>query len=452
MSSLNDLFTHQRTGNHSAISASRTDFQRDFDRIIFSSAFRRLQNKTQVFPLPGSVFVHNRLTHSLEVSSVGRSLGSLAGEFLVENFVNDLDESSKLFYQHNLSNVIAAACLCHDVGNPAFGHSGEDAIASYFEKNENDLKTKFNEKEWADLINFEGNANAIRVLTHQQKGKDLGGTQLTFTTLASIAKYPCEAIAKKKGFVNRKKFGFFQTEKETFLKIAKSTGILEENSEPLIFKRHPFVWLVEAADDICYNIIDMEDAHRLGIVSTTDCENLFFDLIKSENSNTERVEDKLKFITNANERISYLRAKVINALINQSLHLFKNNFEQILNGTLNEALLDIYRKENPSLQEIEGFSIKKIYNHKAVIEIENAGYNVMYELLNHFIPSILKPKEDQKSYDKMALKLLPEQFIYSEGTDYEKVRGVLDFVSGMTDNFATDLYRKIKGIDIGMTM
>ncbi|SFH82104.1 deoxyguanosinetriphosphate triphosphohydrolase [Halpernia frigidisoli] len=452
MTSLNQLFTHQRTGNHSVVSASRTDFQRDFDRIIFSSAFRRLQNKTQVFPLPGSVFVHNRLTHSLEVSSVGRSLGSLAGEFITGNFSGDLNENSKTFYQHNLSNVIAAACLCHDVGNPAFGHSGEDAIASYFEKNEKDLKQKFNEKEWADLINFEGNANAIRVLTHQQKGKDVGGTQLTFTTLASIAKYPCEAIARKKGFVNRKKFGFFQNEKETFQEMAKSTGILEENNEPLIYKRHPFVWLVEAADDICYNIIDMEDAHRLGIVSTSDCENLFFDLIKSENQNTDRVEEKLKFITNSNERISYLRAKVINALINQSLHLFKSNFNEILDGTLNEALLDIYRKENPTLQEIERFSIKKIYNHKAVIEIENAGYNVMYELLNHFIPTVLKSKDKQKSYDKMALKLLPEQFVYNEGKDYEKVLGVLDFVSGMTDNYATDLYRKIKGIDIGMTM
>lgn len=452
MSPLNHLYTHLRTGNHSALSASRTDFQRDFDRIIFSSAFRRLQNKTQVFPLPGSVFVHNRLTHSLEVSSVGRSLGSMAGEFLAEQFTNDLDDNAKLFYQYNLSNVIAAACLCHDVGNPAFGHSGEDAIASYFEKNESDLKQKFSDKEWSDLINFEGNANAIRVLTHQQNGKDVGGTQLTLTTLASIAKYPCEAIAKKKGVIHRKKFGFFQTEKETFKEIAENTGLITENTDPLIFKRHPFVWLVEAADDICYNIIDMEDAHRLGIVSTADCENLFIDLIRSENQNTDRVEEKLKFITNANERISYLRAKVINALINQSLHLFKNNLDKILNGTLDTALLDIYRNENPSLQEIESFSVSKIYNHKAVIEIENAGYNVMYELLNHFIPSVLKPKDAQKSYDKMALKLLPVQFIYSNGTDYEKVLGVLDFVSGMTDNYATDLYRKIKGIDIGMTM
>ncbi len=449
---LNSLFTHQRTGNHPATSASRTDFQRDFDRIIFSASFRRLQNKTQVFPLPGSVFVHNRLTHSLEVSSVGRSKGSAVGEFIFNQFEKDLDENAQNFYLHNLHNVIAAACLCHDVGNPAFGHSGEDAIASYFEKHEQDLKSKFNEKEWADLVNFEGNANAIRVLTHQQNGKDEGGTQLTYTTLASIAKYPCEAIAKKKGIIHRKKFGFFQNEKETFLNIAKSVDMLQESEEPTIFKRHPFVWLVEAADDICYNIIDMEDAHRLGIVSTSDCENLFFELIKSENGNTKRVEDKLAVLTNANERISYLRAKVINALINKSIELYQQRFAEIMAGTLDKALLDIYKIDNPSLQEIENFSIEKIYNHKNVIEIENAGYNVMYELLNHFIPSILTAKDERKSYDKMALKLLPAQFLYEEGSEYQKVLGILDFVSGMTDNFATDLYRKIKGIDIGMTM
>ena len=449
---LNTLFTNQRTGKNAATSASRTDFQRDFDRIIFSAAFRRLQNKTQVFPLPGSVFVHNRLTHSLEVSSVGRSLGSVIGEFIFKSYEKDLDDEAKSFYQHNLNNVIAAACLCHDVGNPAFGHSGEDAIASYFEKNENDLKYKFSEKEWADLVNFEGNANAIRVLTHQQKGKDEGGTQLTFTTLASIAKYPCEAIAKKKGVIHRKKFGIFQNEKETFLEIAKSVNMIQENEDPTIFKRHPFVWLVEAADDICYNIIDMEDAHRLGIVSTSDCENLFFELIKSENGNTKRVEEKLAILTNANERISYLRAKVINALINKSIEIYKTNFSKILEGNLDRALLDIYKSENKSLQEIESFSIEKIYGHKAVIEIENAGYNVMNELLDHFIPPILKHHSERKSYDRMALKLLPTQFLYEEGSDYQKLLGVIDFVSGMTDNYATDLYRKIKGIDIGMTM
>lgn len=450
---LNLLFTNQRSGNHLQSKVSRTDFQRDFDRIIFSSAFRRLQNKTQVFPLPGSVFVHNRLTHSLEVASVGRSLGSLAGEFIAENYHSELNDISKDFYQHQLNNVIASACLCHDIGNPAFGHSGEDAIASYFEKNESDLKSKFSEKEWADLLNFEGNANAIRVLTNQQIGKDKGGLQLTLTTLASIAKYPCESAAKKKKVINRKKFGFFQNEKEMFLEIAKGTSMQMENEEPIIFKRHPFVWLVEAADDICYNIIDMEDAHRLGIVNSKECENLFIDLIKSVNpDDIKRVKDKLVFITNKNERISYLRAKVINSLINKTISLYQENFDKIMNGTLDKGILDLFKTESSSLTEIERFSIEKIYNHKAVIEIENAGYNVMYELLHHFIPSIIKEKNEVKSYDEKALKLIPEQFIYKEGTVYQKVLGVLDFVSGMTDNFATDLYRKIKGIEIGMTM
>lgn len=450
---LNHIYTNQRTGNHGVTRASRTDFQRDYDRVIFSSAFRRLQNKTQVFPLPGSVFVHNRLTHSLEVSSVGRSLGSLAGEYIAKNFSAELSDDSMAFYQHNLANVVAAACLCHDVGNPAFGHSGEDAIASYFERNADELKPRFSEKEWADLINFEGNANAIRVLTHQQNGKDLGGTQLTYTTLVSIAKYPCEAVAKQKGSVHRKKFGFFQNEKATFLDIAKATQLIQESDDPQIFRRHPFVWLVEAADDICYNIIDMEDAHRLGIVSSADCETLFMELIRSENQDMGRVEKKLSIIKNSNERISYLRAKVINALINKSIYIYTTRFSEILNGTLPKGLLDLYKSKNKALQDIERFSISEIYGHRAVLEIENAGYNVMYELLNHFIPSILKDITKLRSYDKMALKLLPSQFVYDEGaSDYQKILGVIDFVSGMTDNYATDLYRKIKGIDIGMTM
>lgn len=452
MMDLNRIFTNQRTGNNSPTKASRTDFQRDFDRIIFSSAFRRLQNKTQVFPLPGSAFVHNRLTHSLEVSSVGRSLGSVMGEHLHERFRNDLTEEAKSFYLHSLGNVIAAACLCHDVGNPAFGHSGEDAIASYFERNESDLKPKFSEKEWADLVNFEGNANAIRVLAQQQQGKDEGGIQLTFSTLAAIAKYPCEAIARNKGILHRKKFGFFQNEKDIFLEIAGETRMMTESEEPFIFKRHPFVWLVEAADDICYNIIDMEDAHRLGIVSTADCKNLFFELVKSESDDIRRIEDKLRSISNENEQISYLRAKVINALINRSVEIYKLNIGKILEGNLEHALLDLYKSENKTLQDIESFSIEKIYNHKAVVEIENAGYNVMYELLDHFIPSIIKHEDERKAYDKKALKLIPQQFVYKEGTDYQKVLGVIDFVSGMTDNYATDLYRKIKGIDIGMTV
>ena len=302
-------------------------------------------------------------------------------------------------------------------------------------------------------MNFEGNANAIRVLTHQQTGKDEGGTQLTFTTLASIAKYPCEAIAKKKGHLNRKKFGFFQNEKSTFLDIAKATNMIAESDEPTIFKRHPFVWLVEAADDICYNIIDMEDAHRLGIISTSDCEGLFSEVIKdAKTDDLQRIRDKLKIISNSNEKISYLRAKVINALINKTLYIYKKNFNEILKGNLNQGIIDIFKSESKALQEVERFSIEKIYGHRSVVEIENAGYNVMYELLNHFIPPIIKDKSERKGFEEKALQLLPNQFRYENGTTYQKVLGVLAFVSGMTDNFATALYLNIKGIDIGMPM
>lgn len=451
----NKIYTSQRVGNQNSSTASRSDFQRDFDRIIFSSSFRRLQNKTQVFPLPGSVFVHNRLTHSLEVASVGRSLGSIIGEYIAKEYQNDLTEESKNFYDYNLNNVVAAACLCHDIGNPAFGHSGEDAIASYFERNESSLKSHFNDKEWSDLVNFEGNANAIRVLTQQQVGKDEGGLKLTNSTLAAIAKYPCESIAKDltKKDLQRKKFGFFQNEKSTFTQIADSVGLINVSEEPIIYRRHPFVWLVEAADDICYNIIDMEDAHRLGIVKSESCELLFKALIEAVNPDEmTRVNDKLSQINNANERVSYLRAKVINALISKTKDLYIQNLDKIMDGSLNKSLLDIFGEECNALKEIEKFSIKNIYQHRAVVEIENAGYNVMYELLDHFIPPILKEKSKRRNYDKMALQLLPEQFVYEGVSDYQKVLGIIDYVSGMTDNYATDIYRKIKGIDIGMTV
>lgn len=455
---LNKLFTNNRTGNNKNQIVYRDDFQRDYDRIVFSSAFRRLQNKTQVFPLPGSVFVHNRLTHSLEVASVGRSLGSLIGNYISEEFHRELEPTSQEFYRYHLSSVISAACLCHDIGNPAFGHSGEDAIASYFEKNE-ELKKHFTDEQWADLVNFEGNANAIRVLTQKQNGKIDGGTQLTYTTLASIAKYPCEAMGKDKKQLHRKKFGFFQAEKDTFRKIAEETSMILEQEHPLVYKRHPFVWIVEAADDICYNIIDIEDAHRLGIISTNDCKELLFQLLFSLEEDKKKMkknlEKKLKIVTNCNEQIAYPRAKVINALVNKTFNLFKENFKAILDGNLDISLLGMLQKENQSLQDIERFSVEKIYNHKSVIEIENAGYNVMYELLHHFIPSVIKKENERKNYDKKALLLVPQQFIHERtGEDfiYKNVLGIIDFISGMTDNFATDLYRKIKGIEIGMTM
>ena len=455
MELLNHIYTNQRS-NTNDTSDARSEYQRDYDRIIFSSAFRRLQNKTQVFPLPGSVFVHNRLTHSLEVSSVGRSMGNLVGTFISENY--KLTKESQEFYKYSIHDVISAACLCHDIGNPAFGHSGEDAIASYFDRHETDLKQYFTDAEWADLINFEGNANAIRILTQQQNGKSEGGLRLTYSTLAAIAKYPCESVAKDKSQLHRKKFGFFQAQKEAFKTIAEKTNMILEQDSPIIYKRHPFVWLVEAADDICYSIIDVEDSQRLGIIDHDKCRKLFLNLVESlDPSQIDKTKNTLKSISDKNDRIAYLRAKSINLLTQKSVEVYQNNFDQIVKGEFKTALLDVIKNETEQvtkrvLDEIQRFSIENIYNHRSVLEIENAGYNVMSELLSQFIPPILKDEKERKTFEKKALRLVPVQFLYEKGTKYQKVMGILDYVSGMTDNYATELYRRIKGIEIGMTI
>lgn len=449
---LNRLYSDKRTGvtNSTTLSDPRTAYQRDFDRIIFSSAFRRLQNKTQVFPLPGSVFVHNRLTHSLEVASVGRSLGSLIGQFIAEEYKDSLTDESKYFYNHNLYNVIASACLCHDIGNPAFGHSGEDAIASYFTKNESDLKSKFSDEEWSDLINFEGNANAIRVLTQQQNGKSEGGLKLTYSTLSSVAKYPCESIGINKSFIYRKKFGFFQSEKNTFVDMAENTEMIKDNSNPLIYLRHPFVWLVEAADDICYNIIDFEDAHRLGIVEHSECIEYLKYLVTCLGCDINKIDERLKKMQDKNDKISYLRAKSIYALTMRAKEIYTKHIQSIFDGTFKQPIFETIKDECDALEKITTYSIEHIYNNRSVVEIENAGYNVMYELLSHFIPPILKQSSERTQSDKKAVTLLPSAFNYDGKTVYERVLGVLDYVAGMTDNYATELYKRIKGIEIGM--
>ena len=452
---LNKLFSDKRFNNSTSVQMSdpRSEYQRDFDRIIFASAFRRLQNKTQVFPLPGSVFVHTRLTHSLEVASVGRSLGTLIGDFIAREYKQDLKPESIDFYKHDLNNVISAACLCHDIGNPAFGHSGEEAIAGYFIKNEASLKKHFTEGQWADFANFEGNANAIRILTQQQNGKSEGGLRLTYSTLASIAKYPCEATGKDRTYLHRKKFGFFQSEKETFRIIAENTAMNKDQSDPLIYLRHPFVWLVEAADDICYNIIDLEDAHRLHIIDSRSCIELLLNLLNDlEPEDLEKTKSALAKMTDTNDRIGYLRAKSINALTMAAKKIYENNFLKIVEGNFKTAILEIIKTDSKALQDIMEFSYKYIYNHRSVLEIENAGFNVMYQLLSHFVPPVLMDRAAISKSDEKAMKLIPGQFLYEEGNTYQKVLGVLDYVSGMTDNYAVDLYKKIKGIEIGMTI
>ena len=451
-----ELFSINRVGKEKLKQEVRSGFQRDFDRLIFSSAFRRLQNKTQVFPLPGSTFVHNRLTHSLEVASVGRSLGKIVGGYLADGELAGAGAETVEFYRYELSNVVAAACLAHDIGNPAFGHSGEKALSAYFSGNAStliegqSLDGFFTQAEWNDLINFEGNANAFRTLTHTFKGKLPGGFGLTYTTLAAILKYPCDSSSVGKA-PHRKKYGFFQSEVVPFREVTEELGMLPDPLGGYSYKRHPYVYLTEAADDICYQVIDIEDAHRLGILTLAEAEDHFLHLMTSvgrPHDNMDRVKKTLSGIGDPNEKIAYLRARCINTLTLQAADIFIAERGRILDGVFDSTLVKVINEQSHALDQIEEISSRRIYNHQSVIQIEVAGYNVMSDLLAAFVPPLLKSNPDAR--DKKMILLIPGQFLdfKPEDSPYRKVRCVLDYIAGMTDLYATELYRKLKGIDI----
>lgn len=452
-----NCISNLRTGKPRSSETQRTEYQRDYDRLIFSSAFRRLQNKTQVFPLPGSVFVHNRLTHSLEVSCVGRSLGSLAGRHIARNLLSESQTEIKLFYEYELSSVVAAACLAHDVGNPAFGHSGEKAISNYFIQNTDhmiegrSLSSYFSQSEWSDLCNFEGNANAFRILTRHYEGKSIGGLQLTYTTLASILKYPCSSTAVDKRQVHRKKYGFFSNDANLFEEIAKETHMIPNSESGVIsYSRHPFVYLVEAADDICYRVIDLEDAHRLRIFTTKDTEELLQGVIadlRKKDDSLDDITEKSSYLKDTNEKIAYLRSKVINALALRTTEVFIENSGSIISGNYNSSLIDEIQPYSTHLQEIQRQSVAKIYNHPSVVEVELAGYTVMSELLSLFVPAVLADRPTP--HQQKLLMLIPEQYgIKYDGSAFENTLSLVDYLAGMTDAYAIELYRKLKGIEI----
>lgn len=436
------LLSNKRFGQeHYATSSdrARSDFQRDYDRLIFSSPFRRLQNKTQVFPLPGSIFVHNRLTHSLEVASVARSMANI--------FVNTLEHVqapilTEVPLVREIGNIVAAAALAHDLGNPAFGHSGEAAISRYFTDGDGQIYQKeMSEAQWCDFINFEGNANAIRILTHPLKGKGNDAYALTYSTLASIAKYPCASNAgKKKEFLHRKKYGFFQSEQDSFVRIASELQIAKENSEQVIYKRHPLVYLVEAADDICYSIIDLEDAHRLKILSYEEVKSYLLPF-----ANSKTIEDRLQNDYGDDDaKVGLLRAKAINTLTKLCADIFYAEHETILAGELNKSLTDLIPEPYfTAWKAIEKISVDRIYNHPSVIQKEVAGYKIMAGILEEFVPALI---HNNTHYYRKLVKLIPGQY-HTDHTDiYSRTQSVLDFVSGMTDLYAVDLYRNIKGI------
>lgn len=446
----NNCFSAKRFGANSKTKDDRTQYERDWDRIIFSSAFRQLQNKTQVFPLPEEAFVHNRLTHSLEVASIGRSLGQIIGDKLSGLKEITEDEIAQDFYRNNLKNVIASACLAHDLGNPAFGHSGEEAISKYFKQKEKDVDFRklFSDNEWKDVTTFEGNANALRLLTKNNNG----GFRLTYSTLGAIIKYPCESVLSNKSILHRKKYGYFKIDEDVFLSVAKELNMVEDSSNMGIsYKRHPFVFLVEAADDIAYNIIDFEDAHRLGILSYNDVKEAFFDIIKTgENFNEKGVKDQLKELgDNKTDAISYLRAKAIGTLLNKTVNVFWENKEAILKGEFSISLLNAIPELKDAMKAINTKSVEQIYNAESVIKLEIAGFRIMSGLVEDFVSSALVDKNSRTTEQKKIMHLLPSQFTFKESDSaYVKVMHIIDFISEMTDVNALKLYRKLRGIEI----
>lgn len=437
------LLSSQRIGQKQqpTTEPSRSAFEQDYDRIIFSHPFRKLQDKTQVHPLPEHDFVHTRLTHSLEVSSVGRSLGKRVGEIILERHP-ELASSFSLF---DFGAIVAAASLAHDLGNPPFGHAGEDAISDFFSHHPvgQSFREKVSEPEWTDLITFEGNAQGFRILNKNQYG-----LKLSFATLGAFTKYPCPSFFPKRDKSKRsqKKFGFFESEKAIFNEVAQQLGLI--NVTQNVFGRHPLAFLVEAADDICYSIIDLEDGCSLGLVSYEEAKGLFENVITKNKSKL----GKLQHLNSKQEKIGYLRALAIGDLMDECCSLFLESEKEILNGMFDQALAD-HCPSRQALSQIIKVSVEKIYRARQVVEIEAAGHEVLPGLLEEFLLAgqHLAQKGKSRKYSNLSM-LLPEDTQWSILQDpantYNVVRNVVDFVSGLTDKHAISLFRKIKGVAV----
>ena len=437
------LISNKRFGQehkHAERHDDRSEFKRDYDRLIFSSAFRRLQNKTQVFPLPGSIFVHNRLTHSLEVASVGMSIGNDISRRVIQKRP-ELKET----LVEELGTIVSAACLAHDLGNPPFGHSGEKAIQTFFSEGPGQkIKSMVSSEFWDDITHFEGNANAFRILTHRFKGRRQGGFVMTYSMLASIVKYPfASSLAGNHG-----KFGFFASEAESYRKIADELGIFCKSApgEPLKYARHPLVYMVEAADDICYEIMDIEDSHKLKILSFAETEHLLLSFFDEEIQQKIRQRIIDEELTDENEKVVYMRASVIGKLENECVAAFLAHEEEILAGTFEGSLIDhISERQKKAYKECEKISYSKIYQSKPVLDIELSGYKIMATLMEVFVEAAVTPS---RFNSKQLLRRVSSQYDIENENLEERIMAVIDYISGMTDIYALDIYQKINGISL----
>lgn len=419
----------------------RSEFEVDYDRIIFSAPFRNLQDKTQVFPLPEHAFVHTRLTHSLEVSSVGRTLGKAAGEILLEKYPHLLKTGIS---SYEIGGIVAAASLTHDIGNPPFGHAGEEAISDFFKfhPSGNCWERHVRSEQWSDLCNFEGNAQGFRMLVSKQFG-----LKLTYATLAAFTKYPRPSLIPQRDIARKsqKKYGFFINQLADFEQMGAFLGL--EKSSPECWLRHPLAFLVEAADDICYSIIDLEDGCTLGLVSFEDTVKLLAPILKDKFD-----PEKLKEPRTESQNLGALRALAIGELIRETVEVFNQYEESMCKGNFDKALTDIIPSAK-ALHEISSLSINKIYRSKVVLEKEAAGFQVLEGLLSVFSKALYHQfynAEHFSGQDKSILRLLPEDFPLkgwgAEVNPYPMLRSLVDFISGMTDKYALNLYRRVKGI------
>ncbi|WP_299382530.1 deoxyguanosinetriphosphate triphosphohydrolase [uncultured Lacinutrix sp.] len=421
---------------------TRLGFEVDYDRIIFSSEFRSLQDKTQVIPLSKTDFVHTRLTHSLEVSVVGRSLGRRVGQKILEKHPHL--QSTHGYQAHDFGAIVAAAALAHDIGNPPFGHSGEKAIGEFFKSGKGkEHKDKLSEKEYQDLCDFEGNANGFKIVTQSRVGRE-GGLRLSYATLGAFTKYPKESLPKKPTkHIADKKYGFFQNEKEAFIDVAEELGLEKRSEKDISYARHPLAFLVEAADDICYTIIDFEDGINLGLIPEAFALeyliNLVRDKIKTEKYHT---------LSNTEDRISYLRALAIGALIEEAIDMFMKNEEAILAGTFSDGLLDKSKYE-AQINDIIKLSVERIYQSTEVVDKEIAGYGVLSTLLETYTSAVNNCFDNTASnYDKLILKGLPKTINTDQESLYERLLSVCHYISLLSDSQAIIQYRKIKGFSI----
>lgn len=437
------LLTPKRLGKREQenLQLDRTYFQRDYDRLVFSSPFRRLKDKTQVFTLSRNDYIRTRLIHSLEVSCVGRSLGRIVGCAVVKKY--KLDESG--FSPSDFGDIVAAACLAHDIGNPPFGHAGEDAIRAGFESwystAVNHQQEEFlTASQKTDFDLFEGNAQGFRILTKLEMRQRVGGMQLTCPTLAAFTKYPRESFISpsiNSGYCGSsiKKYGFFQAEKDLFAEVAETVGLIHRHLDVAWWSRHPLTFLMEAADDICYSIVDVEDSHRMGYIPFNLAKDLLNKIADIDFQNTEDSD---------REKVKRLRATAINKLVQEAADIFLSHEKDILSGKFDQHLLSLstYAKHLDVIAEITSAAV---FHHPSVIGNRVAGYEVLGKLFAEFVDAIL----EKSKKGKFVIHLLPKEYRpTSEEDTYHKILRVTDYISGMTDSYATSLFQQFSGISL----